>query len=244
MKWSLILLFASSLLAAGGPRLFYSRAFPGSSPAYLQVTLEKSGDANYREAVDDELPIQFHLAGSETARVFALAEKLDHFKRPLESPLKVAFMGAKTFRWDNGAETSEAKFNFTEDVTARELQDWFERMAESAQHRIGLERAAKYDRLGVFQALNLLDSALERNRLVALEQYLPMLDRIAGNENFMHTARAHAAAIAEAIRNPKPDPGANPGGKANPKPDPSPDPGAKPNPKPDPSPDPGAQPQP
>ena len=45
---------------------------------------------------------------------------------------------------------------------------------------------------------------------MALEQYLPMLDRIAKNESFMHTARTHAAALAEAIRNPKADPGAKP----------------------------------
>ena len=77
-------------------------------------------------------------------------------------------------------------------------------MAESAQHRIDLERAAKYDRLGVVKALTLLESAMERKRLVGLEQYLPMLDRIANNENYMHTARARAAEIAEAIRNPKP----------------------------------------
>ena len=38
----------------------------------------------------------------------------------------------------------------------RSLLDWFERMAESAQHRIDLERAAKYDRLGVVKALTLL----------------------------------------------------------------------------------------
>jgi hypothetical protein len=77
-------------------------------------------------------------------------------------------------------------------------------MAESAQHRIELERTAKYDKLGVLRALLLLQSALERKRLVGYDQYLPMLDRIAKNETYMHTARARAAEIAEAIRSPKP----------------------------------------
>lgn len=77
-------------------------------------------------------------------------------------------------------------------------------MAESAQHRIDVERAAKYDRLGVVKALTLLESALERKRLVGMDQFLPILDRIAKNENYMHTARAQASEIAEAIRNPKP----------------------------------------
>jgi hypothetical protein len=173
-------------------------------PAYTEVTLDKTGAAEYKEAVDDDQPLKFQLTVAETRQVFELAAKLDYFKRPLESPLKVAFMGAKTFRYEDGAQKGEARFNFSEDLAARELLDWFERMAESAQHRIQLERAAKYDKLGVFKAVALLYSALERKRLVGLDQFLPMLDRIAKNETYMHTARVRAAEIAEAIRNPKP----------------------------------------
>jgi predicted AAA+ superfamily ATPase len=113
-------------------------------------------------------------------------------------------MGAKTFRYENGEGKSEVKFNFSEEPQARELMDWFERMGESAEHRIELERTAKYDRLGVLKALLLLESAMDRKRLVGMDQYLPMLDRIAKNESYMHTARERAAEIAEAIRNPKP----------------------------------------
>jgi len=206
MKWfgPALLFFAATLLAADGPRLFYSRAFPGSDPAYFDVTLEDNGDAAYREAVDDELPVKFHLGDADRKEVFDLAEKLDHFKHSLEAPVKVAFMGTKIFRYEKGAEKNEVKFNYSEDVNARALQDWFERMAESAEHRMDLERAAKYDRLGLPNALNLLASALERKRLVALDQFLPLLDRVANNENYMHTARAQAAELAEAIRKSQP----------------------------------------
>jgi len=170
----------------------------------MKVTLAKSGAADYREAEDDDLPLKFQLTPAETQTVFDLAARLDYFKHPLDSQLKVAFMGMKTFRWENGAEQTEAKFNYSEDPNAQVLLDWFERMAESAQHRIDLDRAAKYDRLGVVKALTLLESAMERKRLVGLDQYLPTLDRIAKNESYMHTARARASEIAEAIRNPKP----------------------------------------
>jgi hypothetical protein len=204
MKWSLMLLFANVLFAGDGPRLFYSRSFPGSAPAYFEVTLDQNGDAQYREAPDEDNPLQFRLNEADAGAVFALAEKLDYFKHPLESPLKVAFMGMKTLRYENGDRKSEVKFNFSEDAAARDLVDWFERMAESAEHRIELERTAKYDRLGVLKSLLLLESAMDRKRLVGLDQYLPMLDRIAKNESYMHTARARASEIAEAIRNPKP----------------------------------------
>jgi len=191
--------FAGGLSAADG-RLFYSREFPGSKPDYIQVTVTKAGEAEYREAVDDDLPVKFTLDAANTQELYDLAGKLEFFRHPIESAAKVAFMGTKTFRLENGGEKTEVKYNYTENKDAQALQEWFERMAESAQHRIELERTVKYDRLGVVNALILLESALERDRVVAPEQFLPLLDRIVANENFMHTARARASEIADGIR--------------------------------------------
>ncbi|HWB98026.1 MAG TPA: hypothetical protein VG672_15030, partial [Bryobacteraceae bacterium] len=56
------------------------------------------------------------------------------------------------------------------------------------------------DKLGVLKSLLQLESALDKKRLVATAQYLPMLDRIAKNDSYMHTARQRAAAIADVIR--------------------------------------------
>jgi hypothetical protein len=198
------LALAGAALAADGPRLFYSKAFPGSVPAYMQVTVEQGGAVEYKEAPEDDFVLKFKLSPAETESVFGLAEKLGHFKAPLESGLKVAFMGKKTFRWESGGEKSEQQFNYSTDTDAQALLDWFEKMSESAQMRLDLEKAAKYDRLGVDKALRTLLGAMDRKRLVGLEQYLPMLDRIANNDSYMHTARAKAAEMAEAIRKPLP----------------------------------------
>jgi hypothetical protein len=200
MKWSIWLVLAGALTAGDGQRLFYSKSFPGSMPAYVQITVERSGAVEYKEAPEDENPLKYKLRDQETTEVFALADKMDHFKTPIESGLKVAFMGKKTFRWEDGGEKHEVEFNYSEDPNARLMWEWFERMTESAQYRIELDRAAKYDKLGVFKAVNMLAVALDRKRLVGLEQYLPTLDRIVKNETYMHTARVRAAEIAETIR--------------------------------------------
>ena len=200
MKWCCLVLLAGPLLAGDGPRLFYSKSFPGSTPAYMQVSVERSGEVEYREAPDDDNPLKFNLTVAEATEVFGLADKMDHFKSPIESGLKVAFMGKKTFRWESGAEKHEVSFNFSEDLNAKLMWDWFERMTDSALIRINLDRAAKYDKLGVFKAVTMLGSAIDRKRIVGLEQYLPTLDRIIKNESYMHTARVRASEIAEAIR--------------------------------------------
>jgi hypothetical protein len=46
----------------------------------------------------------------------------------------------------------------------------------------------------------LVQASYERKRLVAPRQLLPMLDRVAKNETYMHMARERAAELADAIR--------------------------------------------
>ena len=205
MKRCLLLLaFVSlvclSLQAADVPRLYYSKSFPGSVPPFISISLDRTGAGEYKEAQDDDHPVRFQLSDPESAEIFALAEKLGNFDHPLESPIKVAFMGTKTFRFENGAARGEVKFNFSEDPSARALADWFERISESEQHLNRLEVAAKYDKLGVMNALLLLESTFDRKRLVNVQQYLPLLDRIAKNESYIHQARLRAAGLADEIR--------------------------------------------
>ncbi|MBZ5591814.1 MAG: hypothetical protein LAP39_06235 [Acidobacteriia bacterium] len=199
MKWALALAVLP-LFAGDGPRLFYSKSFPGSSPAYVEIAVEHNGEASYKEAPDDNQPLKFQLPESEITILFGLADKLGHFGHPLEAPVKVAFMGMKTFRFENGSEKKEVKFNYSEDADAQLLLDGFERIAETEQHLINLERAAKYDKLGVDRALLLIQSAFDHKRLVAPQQLLPMLDRIAKNETYMHMDRERAAGLGDAIR--------------------------------------------
>ena len=200
-------LVAGALAAQSAPkssRIFFSKSFPGSKPEFFAVELDAGGDAVYRESADDDSPLRFQIPPAETAEIFALAEKLRFFRRPLESKLKVANMGMKTFRYEGGEAPAEVKFNYSEDPDARALADWFEKIGETEQHRIALERTARFDRLGVNKALLLLESSWDRKRIVAPEQLLPILEKIAGQQNYVHIAQARAASLAERIRAGKP----------------------------------------
>lgn len=200
LKTAALLVVSCAAWCADPPRIVYSKSFPRSTPEFISIVLDKNGAGEYREAADDDNPLKFELKEAETAEIFDLAGKLDYFTRPLEAPIKVAFMGMKSFKYEGGEKKGEVKFNYSDDANARALQDWFERISESEQHLINLERAAKYDKLGVLKAVLQLESALDRKRLVGTKQYLPMLDRITKNETYMHSARTRAASIAEAIR--------------------------------------------
>ncbi len=201
---ALLLTAASALLAADVPKITYTKSFPGSTPDYVEASVDKEGHVVYREGKTDDSPMEFQLAPAETEAIFDLAAKLDHFTKPLESPLKVAFMGDKTFRWENGSEKHEVKFNYSAHLEAQQLWEWFERIGETEQRFAVLDSATHFDKLGVNQALLDLETSFDRKRLVALAQFLPLLDRIAGSERYMHMARERAAALADTIRNPPP----------------------------------------
>jgi hypothetical protein len=206
MKRCLPLLWCLSLAAAHAadvPRLYFSKSFPASTPAYVAINVDRTGAGDYREEENDDHPVRFQLSAPEVAGLFDLAANLGYFDHPLESPLKVAFMGNKTFRFVDGARKNEVKFNFSEDPAAQALADSFERISESEQLFTNLEVSAKYDRLGVMKALLLLESAYDRKRVVDAAQYLPLLDRIAKNESYMHQARLRAASLADEFRAPK-----------------------------------------
>lgn len=193
-------------VAQDAPKLFFSKTFPGSQPAYMEVRLDRDGRAEYREGPDEDNPIILKLPKDEADTIYALADKLDHCGRELESGLKVARMGEKLFRWELGSEKHEVKFNYSLDPDAQAMHDWFERISESALYFIDLERAAKYDKLGVNQALLRLESAWDRRRLVALTLFLPLLDRVDKNEAYLNMARERAARLATIFRNPPPPP--------------------------------------
>ena len=183
-------------------RLTFSKSFPGSLPPWEEITVNMGGAGQYKEDPKDEDPLKFQLSEADSGQMFSLADRLNHFSSPVESGLKVANMGLKTFRYEADGESKpgEVKFNYTENPDAKALSEWFERIADTERGLIKLESAARFDKLGVQDAILRIEIIRDQKRLVAPEQFLPMLDRVAKNESFLHMARERAAALADSIR--------------------------------------------
>jgi hypothetical protein len=200
MRLVALLLLAVSAYSADAPRITFSKSFAGSAPPFFAITVERTGAASYNESTDPDNSEPLRLEARVTGEMFALADKLEHFKRPLESGMKVANMGMKTLRWEDGAQASETKFNYTAVEDAKLLSDWFERIGDSARLLLELRRATKHDRLGVNEAIVNIQALWNNRRLLATGDFLPLLDEVAGNEVYIHMARERAAQIADAIR--------------------------------------------
>jgi hypothetical protein len=186
--------------AADLPRLTFSKSFPGSVPAYFAITIAPDGSATYNESEDPDNSEDLRLEPSAARQAFELADRLDHFQHPLESGLKIANMGLKTLRWEQGAEHSESKYNYSTIEDAKALADIFERIGDSMRMILELRRALKHDRLGVNDAVLRMQAAWENRRLLLTDDILPLLDQVAMNDAYIHMARERAARMADAIR--------------------------------------------
>ena len=193
---SLIALASCAPLLAAPAKLSYTRIFPGSTPDYFCVNVDRSGNLEYKESPTDNNPLTAQLPDVDVTALFAMAEKLNYFKQPLESGLKVANTGKKTFRYDDGtAPATETTFNYSQNETAQQLQERFEQIAATERAYIELERALRYDRLGLNDALAQVESLWLHKQLAAPKQFVPILTRITTRESLMHLVRDRAARL-------------------------------------------------
>lgn len=205
MKTLAAFLLLSFATLAATPRVTYTRAFPGSSPEYFRITVDTAGNLEYSEALKDDQPLRAHMTESETAPLFDMAGKLDYFKTPLESGLKVANTGKKVFRYeDSNGVSSETTFNYSMNETAQKLLDKLEQIAASERAYLDLDRTIHFDKLGVNDALAEIEELWVRKQLAAPEQFVPLLARVASHESFMHLARDRAARLKDEFEKPVP----------------------------------------
>ncbi len=204
MKLILALLSVGCLWAQ---KVTFTKTFPGSVPEYCFVQVTKDGSFTYKEAVADDKPLQAKLTQADTDELFDMAAKLNYFKGNLESGLKVANTGKKTFSYESPAgEKTETVFNYSLDLTAQHLWDRFEQIVQSERAWIDLDRAIHFDKLGVNDALARIEELWLNKELAAPLQFVPLLTRVATHESFMHLARERAAKLKDEFTAPPPQP--------------------------------------
>jgi hypothetical protein len=188
----------------GGATVTYRRVFKNSAPEFIEVKVSEGGKSTFdiRRLEDDADPQPFEVGPPVQKRIFELAGELNHFAgASLDIQKKIANLGQKTLRYEDGAEVHETSFNYTLNSSATQLMQIFEGLAKQQQDLVLLERQAKFDRLGVNDALMQFESDMDHRLLPEPERLLGILDQIAADSHFVEVARSRARALAERIRN-------------------------------------------
>ncbi len=95
--------------------------------------------SSYREVAADDQPVTAKLSDADTSTLFAMAEKLNYFRDPLESGLKVANTGKKTFRYEDGTVPAQKPFSITRSNPM--AQQLLERLEQICSVRAGSTRS-------------------------------------------------------------------------------------------------------
>jgi hypothetical protein len=187
----------------GGATITYRRVFKNSSPEFIEIKIGEEGKATFdiRQLDDDADPQPFEVGPPVQKKIFELAGELKNFAiGNIDIQKKIANLGQKTFRYENGAEVHETSFNYTLNPSAAQLMQIFEGLARQQQDLVLLQRQAKFDRLGVNDALMQFESDMDHRLLPEPERLLPILDQIAADSHFLEIARSRSRALAERIR--------------------------------------------
>jgi hypothetical protein len=159
--------------------------------------------ADIRSLDDDPEPAPFSVRPELVERMFELAAGLGYFQGvDLDVRRRIANLGEKTFRYERGGVAHETVFNYTLHREASRLLQIFEGLARQMEHRERLERRMRFDRLGIQQALLLLESDLNRGALADPVVLAPTLEAIADDERIMDMSRQRARALLVRIRQP------------------------------------------
>jgi len=192
--------------ARPGPaaKVSFRRVFQGSSPEFIEIVVRQDSiSATYeiRQLDEDAGSQPFEVSDGLRAKIFALAGDLHQFEGPdLDVHRKIANLGEKTFRWEQGTVSHETKFNYTLNSSATQLLQIFEGLARQQEHVALLTRRMRYDRLGIYDALLQFESDLNRGLMPEPQRLVPLLDQISSDTKFVDVARQRARSLADRLR--------------------------------------------
>jgi hypothetical protein len=182
----------------------YRRIFKSSTPEFIEIKIRDDSDTGsyeIRQLDEDPGATPFEISHSLRAKIFEMSAQLNHFKGlDLDVHRKIANLGEKTFRWEQGSEAYEVKFNYTINPVATQLLQICEGLARQQELVDLLQRRMKYDRLGVNDALLELEADISKGVLPEPQRLLPLLDQISEDSRFVEIARQRARALAERVR--------------------------------------------
>jgi hypothetical protein len=185
-------------------KVTFRRVFHGSSPEFIELSIWDNGKkATYeiRQLDDDAGSQPFEVGDAIRSKIFDLTSQLHNFQGlDLDVHRKIANLGEKTFRWEQGSVSHETKFNYTLNSAASQLLQIFEGLARQQEHYELISRRMKYDRLGIYDALLQFETDLNRGLLPEPSRLVPLLDQIANDPKFVDVARQRARMLSDRIR--------------------------------------------
>lgn len=190
--------------SASAPTITFRKVFKSSYPEFVEITVNQSGSGtcDIRQLDEQPSPQNFQVGAPLAQKIFALAAKLHDFQGvDLEVHKRLASLGQKTFRYQNGSQDYQVTFNYTLDPTGSELTSLFENLSQQETDLSDLTRTMQYDKLGVNDVVQTIESHYNDHVLPEPSQFIAPLEKLASDTQYVDIARDRARKLADRIRN-------------------------------------------
>jgi hypothetical protein len=143
---------------------------------------------------------EVRLTPATTARIFAHAGQLEHFKVACASKAKnIADTGTKTLTYAGPDGGGACTYNYTDIKELAELTQIIEGITETLDEGRELDRLHRYDRLGLDSAIGYLQDEAAQGRALEVQLIGDSLSAIAGDADVLARVRAKATAMLKQI---------------------------------------------
>jgi hypothetical protein len=215
----LVLLVASSLalprqrssqhLADGSASRDMSYSYKFENPRFdirvIEIDLKSNGTGELRftrGTSDEVLDCKVKLLPATIARISSLFEASGFLATNTEYQDKKDFahMGWITLGARQGTRERKTRFNFTNNIHIKTLEEIFRAIASQEISLFDIENAERYQPLDLPKQLDTLENDLKLARIAEPERLLTTLNEIAGDDTQPLIARNHARKIIEEIK--------------------------------------------
>lgn len=189
--------------AAPGPTLTYRKIFKSSYPEFAEIKVNKDGSGTWdiRQLDETPSPQPLQIGPSLARQMFQLASELHDFQGvDLDIHRRVASLGQKTFRYQDGATRYQVTFNYTVNKTANQLLSLFDGLERQELDLSDMRRAMRYDQLGINDVMTRVQRDVNDKLLPEPQALLPILGQIAADSDLIDMARQRARSLAGQIR--------------------------------------------
>jgi hypothetical protein len=200
--------------AATAPRVTFAFERKGLAVPKFQLTINQDGSGVYQGEVvqhasgagvsavmaGQEFHRPVNISAATAARIFKLADQLDHFNKVCASKAKnIADSGTKTLTYSGPGGMGTCTYNYSEIKDVQALTDIFQGITETMDQGRELDHLHRYDRLGLDSALKYLADEVSGGRALEVGNIATSLNSIARDPEVMERVRTRAGTMLSQI---------------------------------------------
>lgn len=165
------------------------------NPAYQKPATEQA-QPDSEDIKGDIYHRKFQITPTLKTRIFELTKLANYFDGDFDfHKHNVAFTGKKTLVYSDGAHSTQATYNWSENQAINELTEIFQRISQTFEFGQRLAFEFRFQKLELDNELASMEEVAKRGGLAELHVLAPLLQQLSTDKSVMHVARERAGRL-------------------------------------------------